>query len=242
MAIKLESPSQDGPGPFDSSGSILVHWSIRDVTGWKQAVLPDFSSPAFGDALRGLGVERLTLWFQEDPPAAVARYDGTDMDTMLERAAVSSDRVIARWRGLMALFSDPSAVDTFWDASVHQLFSWSTEREGRESEMTVIRNDNQIEAYLDMANDFQNDPSLFKIVDRVRRHQGFTRIETWHQQVDGRNVILVLMEADDLQGAIAALWEENNALDRRIMKLARSMINDPSLAPPVAKLLARWQA
>ena len=219
---------------------MLTYRALRDIARYKEAILSDFSTSAFGDAFRGLGLVRVSVWLQHDPPASVTRWEGTDIDTLSARSAASKNPVIAKWRGLMRVFSDPSEVERYWDASRRCLFSWTAEKEGRESEITVFRNPHDVEAYLEAATHFQNDPELLKILDRVRRRQGFTRIETWHQASQDQSLILVLMEADDLKAALVRTCEEEEELVGRILKPERSMIVDPALAPPAAKLLAQW--
>jgi hypothetical protein len=79
-------------------------------------------------------------------------------------------------------------------------------------------------------------------MDRVRGRQGFTRIETWHQQTNGDDVVLTLIEAHDLQSAMGQLMAEDNRLDKRLMKVMRSSLLQGQSPPPAAKLLARWHA
>jgi hypothetical protein len=235
-------PSGETPVSRVGSGTILTYRTLLDVDGFCEALLSDLPSEKFGDAYRDLGLAHVSFWVQRDPDAAIARWEGRDIDTMLERFAASSNPVLARWRGQLRVFSGPQEAESFWDASRHRLLSWGTDEQGAESEITVCSEPRQVDMYRRLANEFQQDPSLFGLLDRVRRSQGFTRIETWHQQKDGDEVILNLIEAHDLKGALAQIAAENNELDKRSMKVVRAVLLQAPSPSPVATLLARWHA
>lgn len=223
-------------------GTILTSGLVLDPEGWREATLGDISTESFDDAYRSLGLTHAAFWIQRDPNVAVAMWEGADIDTFFERFAASSHPVVAKWRGLLRTFSGPEEAENFWDASHHRLFSWATEEEGAESEVTIYRDPSQVEAFRRLANDFQQDPALMSLVDRVRRRQGYSRIETWHQQSNGDDIVLTLFEGHDLNAAMTQIAAEDNELDRRTMKLIRNTFLQTQSPPPVAKLLARWRA
>jgi hypothetical protein len=99
----------------------------------------------------------------------------------------------------------------------------------------IYREPKEVEAYWQLSEDFQQDPSLMGILDRVRRRQGFTRIETWRQKTDDEDLLLTIVEAHDLKEASAQMAEETNELDMRIMKVVRN-------AGSPATFLVRWDA
>ena len=240
--MQSPSPADESPASKVEVGTILTYRTLVNAAGFVEALLSDLPSAAFGDAYRELGLTRVSFWVQRDPDAAIARWEGTDIDTLLERYAASSNPVLARWRGQLRMFSGPEEAEGFWDASRDRLLSWATGEEGAESEITIFREPRQVDMYRQLAKDFQQDASLLGLLDRVRRRQGFTRIETWHQRTGGDDVVLALTEADHMDKAMAQIATEDNELDRRTMKVVRTMLVQGAPPPPAAKLLARWHA
>jgi hypothetical protein len=222
-------------------GTVMTYRSLVDADAWRDATLRDLASGVLDDAYRGLGLKRVSFWLERDPDGAMAMWEGTDIDTVLERYAASSDPVLARWRGQLRVFSGPEAAEGFWDATRHRLGSWETGQEGAESEITIIRDASQAKILHQMALDFELDASLKSLVDRIRRRQGFTRIEAWGQQSEGEEICLLLFEAHDLEAANAEIAAEKNEFDKQTMKLWRSAVQTHS-PPSTAKLLARWHA
>lgn len=223
-------------------GTVMTYRPLLDADGWQEALLADISTAPFADAYRSLGLTGVSFWLQRNPDAAMARWEGTDVDTLLDRYAVSPHPVLSRWRGQLRTLSGPVEAENFWNASHHRLFSWSSEEEGAQSEITVYRKQKDIEAFQRLSLDFQHDPSLLKLFERVRRHQGFTRIETWHQHTDDGEAVLTLFEAHDLGAAMAQRAAEGNRLDQRIMQVERKTLFHQDRVTPVAKLFARWRA
>lgn len=223
-------------------GTIMTRQPLLDVDRWAEAIMGDISTVPFGDAYRGLGLTRVSFWVQRNPDAAMVRWEGTEVDTLLDRYAVSSNPVLSRWRDQLSKLSDPAAAESFWDASRHRFFSWESEEQGAQSEVTVYREPKEVEAFRRLSLDFQNDPSLMRLFERVRRPQGFTRIESWHQETDGGEAVLTLFEAHDLDAAMAQRAAADNRLDERIMQVERRTLFHHETRPSAAKLLARWQA
>ena len=223
-------------------GTLLTCGLLLDAEGWREATLSDISSGSFDDAYRGLGLTHAAFWIQRNPDVAVAMWEGADIDTFFERFDESSHPVIAKWRGLLRMFSGPQEAENFWDASHHRLLAWSTGEQGAESEVVIYREPRQVDAYRRLAEDFAQDASLMGILDRLRRRQGFTRIETWHQRTKGDDILLTLVEAHDLNASMAQLMAEDNELDRRTMAVVRSTLLHSESPPPAAELLARWHA
>lgn len=225
-----------------SQDAILTYITLRDPEALCKALLEDLTTGKFDDVYRDMGLTRVTYWIQRDPDAAVTMWEGRDLDTLIERFGTSSSPILAEWRGLIRLWSGPDEEASFWEAEHHRLLSWSAEEPGSESQLMVFRDPRQVQAYREFAEDFQDDPSLFRLLDRVRRQQGFTRIETWHQRVLGEDIVLTVAEAHNLNDATAQLMAENNELDRRVMELVRKTLLGEAPPRPPAALLYRWSA
>lgn len=224
------------------SGTILTYRPLLQADRLCEAVLNDVPNPEYGDAFRGLGLTKVSFWIQRNPDAAMVRWEGADIDSLFDRFETSPNQVLAKWRGLLRVFSGPVVADGYWNAPRHRVFCWTTGEEGEESEIMVHRQPKRVEAFLELADNFQSDPSLLGILDRVRRSQGFTRIETWHQRTNEEDVMLTLVEAHDLKDARAQMEAETNELDQRTMQVVRSSMLEPSIAQFAAKLLTTWRA
>jgi hypothetical protein len=240
--MQSSKPVDETPASKGEVGTVLTYRTLLDADGYSQALLRDLPREGFGDAFRELGLTRVSFWVQRNPDAALARWEGTDIGTLLDRYAAASNPVLARWRGQLRVYSGPQEAESFWDASRDRLLAWATDEEGAESEITIFREPTQVDMYRRLATDFQRDPALLGLLDRVRRRQGFTRIETWLQQKDGDGVVLALTEAHDLKEAMAQIATEDNELDKRTMKVVRTMLVQSTRPYPAATLLARWHA
>lgn len=228
--------------PKADVGTFLTSISLVDVDGFCEALLSDIPSARYDEACRGLGFTHVSYWIQRDPDAVVLMCEGKDTDTFMERFAASPDPFLAKWRGLIRVFAGPEGADSFWDASNHRLFFWESGELGAQSEIRIYREPKQVAAFLQDSLDFRHDPSLFKLYDRVRRSQGFTRIETWHQETSGQDVVLELFEAHDLSVAMEQRAAANNRLDERVMHVERATLLEGDAPMSLAKLLARWNA
>lgn len=228
--------------PNAEIGTVMTSVNLLDVKALCEALLRDLSNGAFDDVYRTMGLARVTWWIGRDPDAAVTMWEGSNIDELLEGFGTSRHPLMAKWRGLLRIWSGPEEANGFWEASRHRLLSWATEEEGAESEVMVFQDPRQVEMYRQQSLDFQQDPSLRRLLDRVRREQGFTRIETWHQRTSENDTVLTLVEAHDLKAAVSRFMSEDNELDRRLMDLMRKTILQGASPPPAAKLLARWRA
>ena len=239
----MKTPKRpEEPEPKTEIGSMLTYRPLLNVEGMSEAILKDIAEESFSDALRSLGLTRVSFWIQRAPDASVVMWEGAEIETLYQRWAASSNLVISRWRGLLRMFSGPEVADGLWTASRDRLFSWATGEDGAESELMIFREPKQVEKYLQLARDYQRDPSLLGIVDRVRRRQGFTRIEKWHQKTNDGDVILTLFEAHQLDAAMAQRAAEENRLDQRIVAIDRATLLAGDSHSHSAKLLARWHA
>lgn len=220
--------------------TVVSYRSLREADVWSEALLKDLSNESgLGDAYRSLGLTRVSFWMQRNPDAAVVMWEGIDTDTLFERISVSPNPVLGKWRGLLRMWSGPEEADSYWDASRHKLFSWAADEQGADSEVTIHRDPAQLEAYREFCLDLQQDPSLMSLLARVRQRQGFTRIEAWHQHMNGSDLVLVLREAHDLDAAMSQLVAEDNEFDKRVMELLRGSLLQQSPPPSPAKLLTR---
>ena len=223
-------------------GTLLTSVNFVDIDAVYEAILNDISSAAYDEAARSLELTRATYWIQRDLRVVLTMWEGAHIDTFLERLGSSTNPFLGRWRGLLRLWSGPEEADHFWEASRHRLLCWGTEEQGAESEVTIWRDTAFVDLYRQESLDFEHNPSMRKLLDRVRRDQGFTRIETWHQEVNGEDIVLTLVEAHDLKAAMSRLAAEDNELDKRLMNLVRAALVKASAPPRAAQLFARWQA
>lgn len=225
-------------------GTILTYRGLAQVEAYSDAIRADVSKKSFGDALRDLGVTRLSFWVQRDPDASLVRWEGTEIDSVLQRYETSSNRELARWRGLLRVFSGPEEAESYWDASRHRIFSWASQNgESEQREIKVFPATDDIEALSALYRDIQNDPGLLSDFERIRMDQGFTRIEAWTQEIAGEVLLLNLFEAHNLDSAYSSIEAEHHDLDRRIMKTRRTALKGPPLrSVPAGKLIADWRA
>lgn len=222
--------------------TILTSTNLVDAEAFCEALIREVSSAGYDELCRGLGLTRVSYWLDRGPDVVVTMWEGRDVHGIVEYLATSSDPVVAKWRGLMRMWAGPGEMDRFWDAERHRLLSWATEEQGAESELIIERNPKRVDAYVRLARDFQNDPSLFLLLGKVRGRQGLTRIELWHESASGQEILLNLVEGHDLKGSMAQIMAEENELDQRTMEVVRSTFQQSDKLPPTAKLLARWQA
>jgi hypothetical protein len=227
--------------PKADVGTLLTSASLRDTDAFCEALVSDRSTVSYDEAHRSLGLTRVSTWVQREPGAAVTMWEGPHMDTLLERVASSPNPFLARWRGQHRMWGGPEEVNQFWDASRHRLLSWMTDEQGAESVLMTYRDPGQVEMYRRLADELRQDPALWSIFGRIRQRQGFTRIETWHQESLAGATLLILTEAHDLGAGISQIMAEDNDLDRRTMEMMRSTLHQLP-PPPTATLLARWDA
>jgi hypothetical protein len=223
-------------------GTVLSYRPLLDAEAWHEGLLNEFASEEMGDSYHELGLTRVSSWLQRDPDAAIIRWEGSDVDTLFERWAASSNPVLARWRGQFRVNSGPQEAENFWDASRHRLFSWTSEEEGEDSEIRVFRGTSEMQSLFRLYEDVSNDNAHFEAFDRIRRSQGFTRIETWTQQVGEETLMLNLFEAHDLASSLLQVESESNSFDRRLMDTRRAAVEGPPLlAHHPGKLIADWR-
>ena len=225
-------------------GTILTFRKLKQIEAYSEAIRTDTAREAFGDALRDLGVTRLSFWVQRDPDASLARWEGEEIESVLRRYSASSNRELARWRGLLRVYSGPDEAESYWDAARHRIFSWEAGlKEGVESEIKVFRATDDIQALMDLYRGIENDPASFADFERIRTSQGFTRVEAWTQKIGSEILLLNLFEANDLDSAYSSVEAEEHDLDRRIMEIRRKAVKGPSLrTTPAARLIADWHA
>jgi hypothetical protein len=224
-------------------GTMMTYRGLVRADEYCEAVLSDLPSGLLDDPLRALEVTRLSVWVQRHPDAAIVRWEGKHIDSVLERFGASDDPMLVRWRGMLRAFSGSAEMDSYWDASRHRIFSWAKIEARHESEIKVFRCTSEVEALLSLYRDVQSDPAHFRIFERIRGGQGVTRVEAWTQQRGEETLFLNLIEARDLESAHAAMEAETNEFDRRLMKTRRAALKGPPLSGGVvAKLLIDWQA
>lgn len=222
---------------------MMTYRGLVQTDQYCEAVLRDLPTGILDDPLRALEVTRLSVWVQRAPDAAIVRWEGKNIDSVLERFAASDDPTLTKWRGMLRAFSGSAEMDTYWDASRHRIFSWAADEARHESEIKVFRCTSEVDALHNLYRDVQSDPAHFRIFERIRQGQGITRVEAWIQQRGEETLFLNLIEARDLGNAYAAMEAETNEFDRRIMKTRRAALKGPPLSGgAAAKLLIDWRA
>lgn len=224
-------------------GTMLTYRGLVRPDEYCKAVLSDLPTGRLDDPLRELEVTGLTVWVQRVPDAAIVRWEGNHIDSVLERLSASRDATLARWRGMLRVFSGPTEMDSYWDAARHRIFSWASDEARHESEIKVFRCTGEVEALSRLYRDVEADPAHLGIFERIRREQGITRVEAWIQKRGEETLFLNLIEARDLESAYAAMESESNEFDRRLMKTRRAALEGPPLkGQSGAKLLIDWRA
>ena len=223
-------------------GTTMTYRSLLKADAFSEGILSDISNGNLDDALHSLGLKRYSIWIHRDPDAEVSMWEGTEIDTLLERFGTSSHPVLARWRDEFRVLSGPEAAENFWDASRQGLFSWTADQEGEDSRIRVFRGTAEVQALVRLFEDIGNDAAHLRIFDRIRRDQGFTRIEMWTQQVGEETLLLNLYEGHNLERSLSLLEAESNRFDKRMMQARRAAERGPrGLAQPAAKLLVDWR-
>ena len=222
--------------------SLLLSVPLRDPEGCREAAIADRGTQQLDAAHRSLGFTRLVAWIQHDPAYAIVLWEGEDVLGLSERTATTSNAFFARWRGLLRVFAGEKGEEALWDSSVHRIFSWTSGEVGPEASVRLFHGSSLVTEYLSTMKDFSSDPALLGVFDRIRRRQGFTRLEVWHQTLGQDEVVLWLAEGRDLEAAYAEIFEGKYDFDRRVSKLVRASLNvsDPSIGKP--ELIVDWRA
>jgi hypothetical protein len=222
--------------------SLLLSVPLKDPEGCREAALADRGTPELDAAHRSLGFTRLVAWIQHDPAYAIVLWEGDDVHGLSERTATTNDAFFARWRGLLRVFAGEKGEEALWDSSAHRVFSWTSGEDGPEASVRLFHGSSLVTEYLSTMRDFGSDPALLGVFDRIRRRQGFTRLEVWHQTLGQDEVVLWLAEGRDLEAAYAEIFEGKYDFDRRVSKLVRASLNvsDPSIGKP--ELIVDWRA
>jgi len=221
---------------------VLLSLPLRDPEGYRQAAIADQGTPELDEACRDLGCSRLMTWVQSDPGYAIVRWEGEHVLDSVARTATADNPFIARWRGLIRVFAGEAGAEALWDASHHRVFAWASGEEGPETSVRLFHGSAVVPAYLRTMEDFGSDPALLGVFDRIRRRQGFTRLEVWHQRLGEDDVVMWLAEGSDLTAAYEEIFEGKNEFDRRVRKVVRASFNvsDPSGSMP--ELVLDWRA
>lgn len=221
-----------------------VLWSIpvADLDQLKEQADKTLGIEGLDAAFRAHDVSRVTAWTQQSPSYLSVLWEGRDAVHSLQEMAVTKDPAIALLRGLLRVVAGPDETGMIWDAVHHRIFNWSTGEAGRDSEARVFHGQSGVDEYLRFIGDVRTDPALFAVFDRIRRKQGFTRADLWHQTWRGREIVISLWEAEDLSEAMEAVQAKRTNLDERIMKIRHAALGDarPQDNPPT--LLFDWRA
>jgi hypothetical protein len=154
----------------------------------------------------------------------------------------TSDPFMARWRGLFRVFAGPAGADGVWDSDRHQIFLWASGEQGSETDVRTFHGSAGLHMFVTLLADIKADPALEKLYDRVRREQGVTRVEIWHQRLGDQEVVMRLIEGHDLDAAFTNFAQEGRDLDRRISSAARVALDESATTRSQAELIVDWRA
>jgi hypothetical protein len=223
--------------------SVLFSFPVSRVDHYRQELLADRDSPEFDEAHRGVGLSRVMTWVQRQPDYAIIRWDGENVPDALERAARSEDPLMSKWRGLVRVFAGPAQAEGVWQLeSHHHVFSWTTGEEGPDVDTRIFHGSSVVNQFLTLLADIKGDPPLLSIYDRIRRRQGITRVEVWHQNIEDEDVILRVLEGHDLDAAFEDMAAGKTELDRRIRDLEIATLGKSHISRSQAELLVDWRA
>lgn len=227
----------------DKDQSVLFSFPVNRVDHYRQELLADRDTPEFDEAHRGVGLRRVMTWVQRHPDYAIIRWDGENIPDALERTARSKDPLMSKWRGLVRVFAGPVQAEGVWQLeSHHHVFSWTTGVEAPDVDVRIFHGSPIVNQFLTLLADIKGDPPLLSIYDRIRRRQGITRVEVWHQNIDDEDVILRVLEGDDLDAAFEDMAAGTTELDRRIRDLEVATLGESHISRSQAELLVDWRA
>jgi hypothetical protein len=225
-----------------TQGAVLFSFPLLRSDDYRQALTADRATSEFDHAHRSLGLTRVMTWVQRDPNYAIIRWEGASVLDALAISATTTDPLMGKWRGLIRAFSGADAAGSVWDASRRQVFSWSTGEDGPETSVRLLRGTKLVTEYLETMEDFGSDPALLGVFNRIRRRQGFTRLEVWHQRLGVDDIVLWFATGSDLEAAYADIFEGKSQFDQRVGKLVAASLNvdDPPGGKP--ELIVDWRA
>jgi hypothetical protein len=225
-----------------SHDSVIFSFPLINMSDYRKALLNDRDSPEFDRAHREAGAWHVMTWVHPEPPYAIIRWQGPDVLDSLARTATSQDPFMARWRGLIRMYSGPEGAGGVWDSSRHQVFLWELGEEGPEADIRIFHGTSAVHEYIKMLADINENPALQKLYDRIRRQQGVTRVEIWHQQLGEEEVVMRLVEGHDLDAAFREVTEEKIDFDQRINRVARAGLEQAATSRSQAELIVNWKA
>ena len=222
--------------------TVLFSIPLKDVDGYRKALIAERDSIEFADSHRAAGATRVMTWVQRDPPYAVIRWDGKNVLESIASTATTKDPFMARWRGIIRVYSGVQGAATVWDSARHQVFSWETGEEGSDTDMRVFHGSSQVHDFLTLLAEISNDPALGRLYDRVRRGQGVTKVEIWHQRSLNEELVMRMVEGNQLDAAFAEVDAESKEFDRRLNRLARAALSPSATTRSEAEMIVDWRA
>ena len=222
--------------------SLLLSMPLADPKGYREAAIADQGTAEFDEAYRSLGFTRVLIWVQREPPYAIIQCEGEDVLDSVARTKTTDNGFFVRWRGLVRVLAGEEGAEVLWNAAHHRIFAWTSAENGPEASVRLFHGSSVVGAYLRTMEDFKNDPALFRIFDRIRRRQGFTRLEAWHQTLGEDEVVLWLAEGRDLEAAYTDIFEGKNDFDRRVSKVVRASLEVSNLSEGTPELVVSWRA
>jgi hypothetical protein len=222
--------------------TVLFSIPLKDVDGYQTALIADRDSSEFSESHRAAGATRVMTWIHRDPDYAIIRWDGSNVLDSVAKTATTRDPFMARWRGIIRVYSGDDGAGSVWDSSRHQVFSWGTGEEGSDTDLRVFHGSSQVHDFLTLLADISNTDALARLYDRIRRSQGVTRVEIWHQRLLNEEVVMRMVEGNGLDAAFVEVDEESAEFDRRINELARAALSPNATTRSQAELIVDWRA
>lgn len=225
-----------------TSEAILFSIPLLRTEGLREDARADQGKQGLDRAYTKLGITRVTSWLQHEPTYLTVLWEGERLAEAAQLTAVSDDPHFAKWRGLTRIYAGPEPADMFWEASRHRILSWSTGERAAEAEARVFEGGPVVDQCLGCARDIQTDDVLTDSFDTLNRNQGFTRVEVWHQESRGEDVLIGLWEAHDLARATTEIRVDEAELDDRVLAVHRLGLLGKSAGHRAPEILLDWRA
>ena len=222
--------------------SLLFSIPLTNLEKYTEALVGDRDTPEFAEAHRAVGLSRVMTWVQREPPYAIILWEGPDVTLSLLRTSTTQNKFMGKWRGLVRTFAGPEGAEGVWEPeSRHKVFSWWSGEDAPETEARVFHGSDSVSHFVSLLQDIEKDPALMSSYDRVRRSQGISRVEVWHQKVGEDEVVLRLIEGRDLDAAFAAIDEGKNEIDRRFVSVAPHAFDGKRMSQGRSELIVDWR-
>lgn len=133
-------------------------------------------------------------------------------------------------------------MESFWKpGALNHVFSWDSGDVGPQRIAWVNRVSGDVRSYMKLLR-LDQEPGLMEQYDSIRRGQGITRTEVWHQAFPDHEVVVQMVEGHDLDAAITEIDRGDHELDRRLTAIARSVLDEGRASLSEVEMLVDWRA